>query len=593
MNKNILTLLIGILAAFIFFLQYLLPYMNIPKNSGMVFTPFNGGDENVYAAQVREVFEGKPFSGDAYLYETKNKIPFVQLVPPLLVGYISRLTGSMEIVYLGGCFVFPIIIFFLIYKLIYLITKHYWGAIIGSFATLFLYQLTTKFPPITPSLFKGFIETLTLNKPFVFSFNRLIPQQIGFMFFMIFILAFYLLLASSKKRWIYLTGISTGLLAYNYLYYWTTSMGVLCVAIFLCFLSGQKKKVNKLIIALFIAGLTSFGLILQQFSAPFDKQISEGRINGRFIEILTTLRYGIFSLIITWWVKKPLHKIFILSFFLTAIVLMNIQLILGYTLSPGHWPSSTFEPLLVIFTSILLCLKFKNIFPDKWKTGLLIIPILIYAILNQIKITRDWQSQYYLSQSEISLYRWLNQNTKPESVILTLDKRLNRYLPVLTHNNLFLPYASFTQISNPEIWNRINLAFSFYNLGDNEIRQKLSESQFIGQLFEQTYSYHKLSDLTNLVIPDEVKKEIRKRNPVYFFGFRYVPDNLKNENVTKTQKLIFIPLKERICHYRLDYLIIDHQNIKYLKNDLSPEFFERVFKEGNFELYKVKNICSL
>lgn len=592
-KKRFFIVFLASLVGLIFSLQNLIPFSAAYRNPQLFFTPFNGGDENLYAAEIREVFEGKFFSGDAFIHEAKSLPPFLPWLGPLIFGLLAKVSGSLESVFVIADFLLPAFIFLLIFKLVWQLSRHYWGSIIAGLATLFLYQLTTKFPPITTDLLQGFWQALTLKTPYFFSFNRLIPPQFTFIIFLFFLVSIYQTTTSIKRHWSLLTGFFSGILAYLYFYHWSAALVILIIS-FLFSLASSSKVSKRLGLALLISLVISSGYLKQIFLiSNLDKQISFGRINGRFFEPLTTLRYGLALLIIYLApLARPLKQL-LLSIFWAAIILMNLQLIIGFTIAPGHWPHSTFEPLLVLSGVILLATSFKKYFPDIKPLGLLIVPILLYAIINQFKITKTWQSLYQLTLAEKQLFSWINSQTLPDSVILTLNKRLNRYLPVLTHDNIYLPYGSYSQLSTDQLWDRINLAFSFYQFKPASLLDFLNQTQFVGQLFDQTYNYHYRRDLANLVFPSKIKARIADQHPVFTFGVRYIPDNIKQANITKVSQLLKLPLKQRLCQYKLDYLLLTDSDKQLMTQTLPSDIFNLVFEVDNLSVYQLKpGLCQ-
>lgn len=582
-HKKILVFLLSVIVGLIFSLENILPYLWTKTNQNVIYTVFNGGDENLYAAEIREVYEGKLFSGDAFIYENRQKPPFTQWLGLLVMGLLAKVFGSLESVHILGDFFFPAGIFLLIFVFVNRIIKHYWGTIVISLATLFLFQLTTKLPPVTPQLLHDFVNLITLRQPIIFGFSRLVTRQFSFTVFLLFIMSFYQNLISRKKIWPIITGMLSGLLIYTYVYYWTASVVILWVGFIL--------KRNK---SLFLAGCCSI-LVSSYFLAPYlfgnllDRQIAEGRINGRFFEPLTTLRYGLFSLLVFFIVSHKHLQQFLLSIFLAAVILMNLQLILGYTVDPGHWPNAVFEPLLVMASGLLVFSnrnrlgRFKFLLGYSW---VLIFPILFYAAANQLAIAKEWLPAHQLSKDEQQIFNYLNTNSRPESVVLTLDKRLNRYLPALTSVYVYLPYGTLTQLTIDQIWERLNLAFSIYRLSPEVMQTKLKDTQLVGHLFEQTYNYINIDKLEGLEFPEEVRQKIRRARPVFNLGVRYIPDNIKKQQIQKAVDLEKIPLEERLCRYRLNYVIVtvkDQASVKFFNKDI----FQPVLENVSLSLYEI------
>ncbi|MBU1085709.1 hypothetical protein KKB06_05165, partial [Patescibacteria group bacterium] len=529
----ILSLIIGI----IFSYPNLLGYFSFRSNPDLVFTPLNGGDENLYATKINQV-------ANLQFNSLSSHLPWFG---PIILGLFTKLTGSINFTLIISDFLLPIIIFLLIYKLTYLITKHYWGSILASVSAILISPLTTKIPPVTPALFNSFINTLTLKTPYFLKFSRLVPPQFSFIIFTLFLYYFYLTITQTKKitKYYFFSGLLSGLLAYTYFYEWSASIVILFLG--LVFSKPKRLKLFKgLILAVIIATPC---LYLSIFKPHVDKALMFGQINGRFIESLTTLRYGLISLFIFIAAKRNL-KPFLLSLTLAPVILLNQQLITGFTINPGHWPDSVFEPLMLIIGFIFLSTTAKKYFPDNFKTALLLVPILSFSALNQLKITNQYINLYSLATTQDQLLKQLNHF--PQSTILTLDKRLNRYLSVYTPHSLYLPYGSFSTLSIEELWNRVNLSSSIYQIDQDNYLTLLSNTQFIGQIFDLYYNYHQKSNLTNLSFPNDIKDRIQSSHPIFSLGSRYIPDNVKKAQLEAFKTTTI----SKVCEVDLNYVIL-------------------------------------
>lgn len=594
-QKRTFLFIIALAVGVVFSLPHIIIYQKSKNIPNVFFTPFSGGDLDTYGAQIREVYEGKLFSGDAYNYESKAKFPLFSSLPSLVLGLISRLFTSVEPVFVLGNFFLTPIIFILFFKFVYKISQHFWGSISASLSTLFLYHLTTKIPPINSNMIQSLWNIVSLKEPFFFSFSRLPPIQFTYIFFFLFIICLYRTLVDKRRLWPVITGILSGVLAYIYFFHWTVSLAMLGICFCFNLLSRSQSTAKRLFLALSIALVISSGYLFQVLSVDLaDKQLSEGRITGRFIEPLSTLRYGIFSLIIYWLLPAGSLRQLLLSIFLSAVGLMNLQLVTGFTMDPGHWSSSTFEPLVVISGFILILVNLKKFKLQRLaaKAWLLVIIIFLYAVLNQVAVANRYQSLYLMPGKEKKLYNWLNRESPKESVVLSLSKLISRRLPALTHNNPYLPYGSYSQISLDQIWERTNIAFSLFQFDDQAILQKLADGQFTGYLFIKTYRYTQKDDLTGLDFPQEIKTKIIKTSAFLSPGFLYIPDNIKQASIANTNLLKQQSLKERLCRYRLDYVVFDQFDQQLTNIAFDRNIFQPVFQAEDIILYQINpNLC--
>lgn len=427
----------------------------------MVYTPFNAGDENIYAMQAAAAARGELFSGEYF-----TGLPWLG---PVILGFFAKIT-SVEAVFILADFILPAVIFLLLYRLIRQLKAEPGLAAVGSLGSLFIYQLLTKINP------------LDWLKPTFFNFNRLIPPQLTFVFFLVFLLA---LVRSSI--W---SGVWAGVLAYVYFYHWSAAWVILLL----------KRQWR----ALIIAGFISLPYLWQASQATLEQQWRFGRIEGHFFEPLTTIRYLIvIGLVYSSRLPLAAKKLFY-SVFGAAIFLMNLQLVTGYTIAPGHWPSSTFEPLV----PLVLVVIFGRFLIKHWHlaAGL----ILAYAFMNQIRISQAWQSMYWITPKEQQLFNQLNQLSEP--VVLSLDKRINFFLPVLTTAKPYLPYGSYSSLTNEELWHRFICALALSDLKPEEVEAALNDTQLIGHLFDLTYNQGlTVFSFGRRRLPEELKQSVSNR----------------------------------------------------------------------------------
>lgn len=589
MNKKqwLITLFLVLCVGLVFGLR------NLVLSRQALFTPFSGGDEDIYAAQINEVFEGKLFSGDAFSYETRNNFPIFASLAQLILGLAARLIHSVSLVFILSDFIFPAILFILFLRFVYSLTRQYWPAAVTALSTLFLYQLINKIPPVTRDLAQNLWQALTFKEPIFFFFNRLPPPQFTYIFFFLFITGLYRVLAGQRQNKFFplIPGILSGLLSYMYFYHWSASVVIIGICLGFNLLGKNFVMAKKLLLTLGSSLIVSGGYFYQIFLiSQIDKQAQAGFIIGRFFEPLVTLRYLLLSLFLFLVIRPRALNQLLVSIFISAVILVNLQLIFGFTMSPGHWPNSTFEPMVVIAAGILLIeilkqLHWQKILDRSW---LVILPIFLYAVLNQAALIQRFGQMYYFSSSEKQVYDWLNHNSAPDSVVLSFNKLTSRRLPAVTHNYPYLPYGVYSQMLVDETWERFNLANSLVQFKQEFLTGLISRNNDLsGYLFGEVYRYHRLSDLSGLDFPPETKSIIAQTSHFFTFGHLYIPDNLKQLSYQKINEFKTLPLPDRLCRYKLDYLILKNSEIAVLAAPLASDIFRPVLQTEEFDLYQV------
>jgi hypothetical protein len=109
----------------------------------------------------------------------------------------------------------------------------------------------------------------------------------------------------------------------------------------------------------------------------------------------------------------------------------------------------------------------------------------------------------------------------------------------------------------------------------------MSNTQFVGQLFDQTYNYHQKSDLTSLEFPPDIQTAIQTKHPIFTLGLRYIPDNIKQAQIQTAQAI----LPEQVCDQLPGYVILgEFENS--LSAQLNQHLFQLIYQNPNYKIYQ-------
>ncbi|MFH1822293.1 MAG: hypothetical protein ABH830_01180, partial [Patescibacteria group bacterium] len=223
-RKNIFIALLIVCAIMIGFINVLPDVLanNLLANEGQKYFPFAGGGDNTYAygSRIREPLDGHLIVRDVNIYEHKDYPPFWPPLPPLLNYPILKLTNDIVASIIISNFVFPAIIFLLLYLLAFVITKKkFLSLFFASFFALY-HEASINFPPFIIEHLKDFIKMFI---PFDVGNNSVASALISresfipsFPIFLSAIIFFYLNYKYNKKIYIILAGIFYALSAYSY-----------------------------------------------------------------------------------------------------------------------------------------------------------------------------------------------------------------------------------------------------------------------------------------------------------------------------------------------------------------------------------------
>lgn len=434
---------------------------------------FTFDETNAYAPQVREFLDGNFLSGDALVWEYKSfPSPFKSnIVPVWIMGGLAKLTGSVSGGFILADFIWPPVVFLSLTYFIYQLTKKPYWAATGALATMFFFRYFD-YLPYVPSIIKLIIDSYRIGS--ASAFVRSFHPQITLPFFIFFCLALW----QNKKPW--LLGISLGLLFYTYIYFWTFAISWLSLIMAWAWLTKKKPLAKRLLKALVIALILGIPYLweLRRFQ---QLPISQGF--GSSYSFLPPLRVkGMVILAIMFCVshlalKNKTEALFWKSMYLASFIMVIMVYLLKVTVDDpqGHWMNRIIYPLTAVLLLVLVLRRLKKDYQ--------VIAISLSLLLLAYQAHSHWMyfnnsaSVFQLEPQREEVFRWLNQNTPNDSVVATAGLIDNMYLPVYTHNNLFMPFSYLTLASPAEILERFLIVYKTAGIKEARIKDMLSLTQ--------------------------------------------------------------------------------------------------------------------
>ncbi|MFH1662273.1 MAG: hypothetical protein ABIA02_04210 [Candidatus Falkowbacteria bacterium] len=541
-------------------------------------------EAKTYAPRAREVYSGDFIADDINIQEHKNSPAVLPILNPIITGSLARLLGNFELGLIASDFIFPALIFLIVFLIAYELSQSKEASVL--FSTIFIFSpgFGLSFPPISIFTAKRLIGDFL---PFLHSdllyFSRIEYPKITFIFYA---LAFYFLLRVlkyGKKKDIIFSGISSGILFYTYLYDWIYFFGGLLILLILLLIFKEYKILKKIILVITIGLVVSvfywYNFIeLHSMSHYSDIILRAGVEISHNLRILTWKTYlrAIALILILWMLFRKTEKIKIIylsSFLAPIIFVLNLQVITGFNPQPDHWHRTQFLVVsLTIFFIIFNLLKkyLKNTRIIK-KIGLYYVLIILIGMLySQYCFSKDNINRFtlpiYISES----YEWLNENTEVNSVVGTPNIDTNFEISLYTDNKIFLPYGLNTLANENEIWERMMIIYKIFDISTDEFSGKengLSGNKILEYLFHNKYS----------------SKEFN----IYFSSVneKTLPENMFNEKISEYDNFIFDINKNP---YKLDYLLVNEEKIGSQVNKEYIPYLKKVFDNNRIKIFKIK-----
>lgn len=410
-------------------------------------------DEDIYLARMQEVLDGHWLVGSPFFHEYKATIP---MEPPLgeyvyaIPSMVTRI--PLTWILIASKFLFPAVLFILVYLLVYVLTKKdEVGDKMTSAAAGLL--VTLAYSILGPSAFLNLLRGQDIGIHLQL-WTRPVNPILGALC----LFGFLILLWKMWRRQSRCAFIPAGiLLAISVFYFFSWGAGI-SVA-FILFLIACAKKDWKIVKQLALTVAVSFIVSSPYWYSVFrglgtgGKELAEK--NGMFYThaplmnktLLATMVIFLALTFIAGYAKKEWKKIaaenwwqFCLALLIGGLWALNQQMITGRTIWPYHFVQYT-NPFCVV---VLMVAGFKLIasrFPKLWR-GILVIAAFL-ALANGVAFATTYRSKvqdFAQQQSYAQVYEWFNKNTAKDCVVLVKEKGewLTRQIPAFTHCDVYV-----------------------------------------------------------------------------------------------------------------------------------------------------------
>ncbi len=573
-------------------------------------------EETIYASNIRDVYDGHLIVRDSQLFEHKRDANIITpWFPYLLLGMMSKITGSVINTVIIGDFVFSALTFLIVYFFIKKITKNFLVGILSGVTVLFVPHL---FALTQPQYFLGSINPFNVIQLPYYYIGRLPFTQFTFIFFILAIFATYIALETGKRKFALIAGFLGGLQFYTYIYnLFGFSVGLI-ILFFVYFFrrdyQGLKQILTIGIVAFAIATPYLIDFISLIHSPEYSDFLSKsGVYYGRFNTLLSirTLFYGSLIVLAYVLIRNKNNSFFtLLSFYSAGVIGLNIQLVTGYNTQPNHYWLVILQPLGVIIFSVLLHEIYKrNLFAPFSKNFkviaiILITILLMHGLVMNISFSASTYQKFSLTQSQRELFVWLDRNTNMDDVVAMMSIENNILLPAYTHNNVFLADALVSPVPTNETVERILILYKLFDVQPEKL-EYLSANKYLNtsissyyfmypesyeSIFWSYYLFHfKFQvrlDMTKEAYLEEIEREGLDSSSVKYIIS--MPKEFRNKVLSDYMNYSNSP-HELIKRYRIDYIVVGPYEQSMSRRDFPQAGFLKVWSNSDFSVYQVPN----
>ncbi|TAL49392.1 hypothetical protein EPN83_00580 [Patescibacteria group bacterium] len=561
-----------------------------PEYKGMPF--LYQDNENFYLARIQEIVDGHFRVGSPIVYEYKNAPTpltpigeYMYALPTLFFG----LPLAAMVVF--SKFLFPLLLFLLVYSLTYLLIQDGKGVRPKLFA---LMAASVSILGFDLAYYREVLDIFSSGSSSLYLsiWTRLVNPITGGLFLFIFFLSIWAVIRRKKYFWL-VGGVTLGLMT-GYVF----SFGIaIATAVLLLFIYAIKRRLA--IVKGFIGVLLTGGLLnvinLKNFLLTLSS--TEGNASALKNGLLLThtpLLNKLLLLAFALWLGLFLYNfikkryslsdvrdsdIFVASLLVASFIAMNQQLITGKTVWPQHFIQYTI-PISVIALSVSLSFISRELL---LKVGKLIaITLIIISFVFGLRTLGSYAAvldDFSYQQNYKPVFDWLNSHTAKDCVVFVKEKKeiLAPLVPALTHCNSYYTSYSFVGVPYGRLEHNYLSLLKLNNINPQELGSYLDQNPIdINANFfrdwKEMFSHSKdpwLISISDREAIDEWKKTLVIKLSSDYKQF------FQNDFYTELAK------------YRLDYVMWD-ENADPTPDVRELNFLKEVYSFNNIHLYEVK-----
>lgn len=394
---------------------------------------------------------------ETIFYASRNlsqpQLFFGEIIPTLLLKTLNNNFTLADAL-------FPPLTFLALGWLFFTLTKNHYWSIFGSILTIGFFHYLNYFPYL-PSVIAKIFASLSAG---TYSLLIRTPHpQLTLVFFSVFACLIWLRLSRRLPDWPVSLGLA--ILTYSHFFYWTFGLVWLLTL--------------RLFRALPLWLVLAFPYFINQWQltqlSVWPEFLAESYYapppNFNQISLL------VFCLILIQLIKARKLKQFWQSFYLSATVIIAASALLHFGADDpiGHWFTRVIEPLTIVMFITLINQKVRFIRPV-W-LAMLSLLLLIYLWQTQRIYFNKNRAGFVIEPEKIELFKWLNQNTPDNSIVVTASLVDNLYLPAHTNNQVFIPRSQVSLVPSAEQLDRFLIAQKLAGKSEAGIRLMFSKNE--------------------------------------------------------------------------------------------------------------------
>jgi len=483
-----------------------------------------------YGPRANAVYRGALLAGDIEIQENRTSPAILPILNPLVMGGMGRLFGSLEKAFIVSDFLFPALIFFVLYLVAFELTSKRFLALTFVVVFVFVPRIFLAIPPVTGAAFREFVASFIPDASNVLYFARFEYPKVTFLFFA---LALYFIIRSLQRNERYASiagGVAFGLLFYTYLYDWVyVGVSIGLTALFLAFqrnFTSMKQLLRILGVGILVSAFYWWNIFRLRSLPHYDEIVARIGVEvGRRLRLATAWRTYLRAIVLAFmaWVayrkrRSPVTA-YLISSIITIAVVLNLQIILGFNPQPDHWHRVQFLSValafLVVFDRFVLPLL-RRFSPVIGKG--IAVSVIFFMVGKSMYAQYAWSEvnaeRYAVPKSYESSYEWLDAHVPAGTIVGSISPVTSSELLLYTAQKPFLVGGFNSTVPDETIWRRFAVMNAVMGMKGDEFLALLQDSTMVTYLFTDEFrnrSFDAYFRENERVIPTELKEEELKR----------------------------------------------------------------------------------
>src|SRR3989344_179085 len=409
--------------------------------------------ETYYVTRMQQLYNGTGVS-NPYYFEDKNLPNIYYTFSESLIAIPGVVLGipvdTLNLIYK---FLFPGIVFLLVYFLLYRLTKNKIWSLTG--ASLVLLGNTLLSIPDISHLFR--LDKTAYSQFSLFA--RAVNPEFSSIVFFPYVHLLVSAVQSQKNKWYIFMALLFSASFYFYFYSWTFILAAnVCTAMTFFFIKHLRQISWKILFVTFsslVLGSSAILEILAVKASPFLKDLA-GIYDVASHRPIISIAWVFVLVVYIWYLKRKKILVsedyLLIGLFIATLVDVNQQVITGLSVQSGHYHWYFNTPMFFIIL-MYVCAKWSDGFLSKnisrvFGTFLILLSITSASFIQYSSYLNN-KAEAVNEQDFAQVFDWLNKNTPKGSVVMS-NLPMSELMTIYTSNRVLESYFGGTYILSTE-----------------------------------------------------------------------------------------------------------------------------------------------